>query len=41
MVSLNLHPSVVFGKHLFIEFERDPLGSERQVSVSKDRKTIL
>jgi len=41
MVRLNLHPSVVFGKHLFIEFERDPLDFGGTLHVSKDRTTIL
>jgi hypothetical protein len=41
MVRLNLHPSVLFGKHLFLEFDRDPSWSATSRPVSKDRETIL
>ncbi len=40
MVRLNLHPAVLFGKHLFLEFERDPSWTGGGARVAKERESI-
>ena len=40
IVRLNLHPTILFGKHLFLEFHKEQSWDKVDLAVHKDRRSI-